>query len=116
QPRRALGNGAIGVLFDASDAEPIVAETGVNAGLHKVWQVGCMNQAVGAKAQVAGVARVLITLDRVRSSVGIARRGYPFSGEHLRDESGPPPQVVARSFFRNQLGEAVGRAVGDKSR
>ena len=42
QPRRALGDGTIGILLYTSDAQPIVAESGVNASFRKVWQVGDM--------------------------------------------------------------------------
>ena len=113
EPGRALRDRAARELLDAADAQHRVTEAGVDAGGDIAVEVRRVDVAVGAKAQLARIARVLERLDALGIGVGLADRRDALAGVVLRDQRHGAAVLLARDVVGDRREHRLVGPVGD---
>ncbi len=83
------GDGAVGHHLDSADAEPVVPQAGLDAGVPKGGKLGVPHQGVYPETQLAGRLPVLIGLKFLRRHPGVVDAGQANPVQHAAD--GPQP-------------------------
>ncbi len=118
--RGAFRDRAVADQLHGADTNPLVAEACADPGLDHRIDKPVVDEAVGAKEQIAGIAGVLISAKIRGIALGFSRGGDSGPGEHFGDELHPLAMIVAREiaregFLKERL-SAFGNAAAQFSR